>query len=93
MMHLYLQQEWLQLLHSDRELPIGMVLLSQRLHKENGVCSVQLVPRMSDHSDEYEFTEFTEDELRSIDSTAEQFLGGVWPPSSPVPQPATRLGK
>ncbi|CAE6507015.1 unnamed protein product [Rhizoctonia solani] len=47
---------------------------------------------MSDYTDdEYEFTEFTEDELRAIDSTAEAALGTIWPPSSSDPQLATRL--
>ncbi|KAG8716058.1 hypothetical protein FRC11_010251 [Ceratobasidium sp. 423] len=47
---------------------------------------------MSDHTDdEYEFAEFTEDELRAIDSTAEAALGAVWPPSSSDPQLVTRL--
>ncbi|CAE6466336.1 unnamed protein product [Rhizoctonia solani] len=49
------------------------------------------VRKMSDHTDEYEFTEFTEDELRAIDSTADQFLGPTWPLSSSDPQLATRL--
>ncbi|KAH7338830.1 exonuclease V a 5' deoxyribonuclease-domain-containing protein [Rhizoctonia solani] len=49
---------------------------------------------MSDHTDdEYEFTEFTEDELRSIDSTAEVALDIIWPPSSSDPQLVTRLSK
>ncbi|CAE6454408.1 unnamed protein product [Rhizoctonia solani] len=47
---------------------------------------------MSDHTDdEYEFTEFTEDELRAIDSTAEAALDTIWPPSSSNPQLVTRL--
>ncbi|KAF8753888.1 Exonuclease deoxyribonuclease [Rhizoctonia solani] len=53
---------------------------------------VVLVPKMSDRTDdEYEFTEFTEDELRAIDSTAEEALRAAWPPSSSSPQLATRL--
>ncbi|KAJ1302641.1 hypothetical protein OPQ81_002958 [Rhizoctonia solani] len=42
----------------------------------------KLALKMSDHTDdEYEFTEFTEDELHAIDLTVEAALGAVWPPS------------
>ncbi|ELU40327.1 defects in morphology protein 1, precursor precursor domain-containing protein [Rhizoctonia solani AG-1 IA] len=85
-------REWLQLLHSDQEPAIGGWCSCLGSYIRN--MMVVLVPKMSDRSDdEYEFTEFTEDELRSIDSTAEEALRATWPPSSSSPQLATRLEK
>ncbi|CAE6473993.1 unnamed protein product [Rhizoctonia solani] len=50
-------------------------------------------PKMSDHTDdEYEFTEFTEDELRAIDSTAEAALGTVSDPQATRLDPVATQG-
>lgn len=53
---------------------------------------------MSDHTDEFDFTEFTEDDLRAIDSAADvafatQAVPTIWPVSSSDPQIATSLGE